>query len=202
MIDALKRSLPPFVSAAVRSPMTVGAAAPSSRALAAQMASAIPDVEAPTIVEVGAGTGALTRLLHEKGPHSGRHLAVELDERMAEYLERSFPGVEVVHGDAAELGKLLADRGVTAVDAMLCGLPWSLFTSDLQRRLLDEITAPMAPHGVFTTFAYLHATRVPGAKRFRAAAEATFEDVRVQAPVWRNLPPALTYVCRGVRRDD
>src|SRR5690606_28137767 len=53
MIDALKRSLPPFVSAAVRNPKTVGAAAPSSRALAARMASAVPAVEAPTIVEIG-----------------------------------------------------------------------------------------------------------------------------------------------------
>lgn len=201
MLDALKRSLPPFVSAAVRNPKTVGAAAPSSRALAARMASAVPAVEAPTIVEIGAGTGAFTRLLQERVPADGRYLAVELDERMADHLERTFPNVEVVHGDAAELGTLLADRGVTSVDAMLCGLPWSLFPSELQWKLLGEITSPLAPHGVFSTFAYVHAARIPGSKRFRAAVEATFEDVEVQSPVWRNLPPAMTYVCRGARRD-
>ncbi|OLT45315.1 SAM-dependent methyltransferase [Saccharomonospora sp. CUA-673] len=201
MLDALKRSLLPFLSAAVRNPKTVGAAAPSSRALAARMASAVPAVQAPTIVEIGAGTGAFTRLLQERVPADGRYLAVELDERMAEHLSRNFPNVEVVHGDAADLGKLLADRGVTSVDAMLCGLPWSLFSAELQEQLLGEIAAALAPHGVFSTFAYVHAARIPGAKRFRAAVEATFDDVEIQSPVWRNLPPAMTYACRGARSE-
>ncbi|MCP2236167.1 class I SAM-dependent methyltransferase [Prauserella halophila] len=200
MLDSLKRSLPPFVSAAVRNPKAVGAATPSSRALAARMASAVPDtVAAPTVVEIGAGTGAFTRAASERVSGGGRYIAVEQDERMAGHLERDNPNVEVVNGDAAELGKILADRGVTSVDAVLCGLPWSLFTVAEQRRILGEIATAMAPHAVFTTFAYVHAARIPGSKRFRAEVEAVFENVEAQPPVWRNLPPAMTYLCRGVR---
>ncbi|MBB3663991.1 MULTISPECIES: class I SAM-dependent methyltransferase [Prauserella salsuginis group] len=203
MLDALKRSVPPFVSAAVRNPKAVGAAAPSSRALAARMASAVPDgVDTPTVVEIGAGTGAFTRVASERVAGGGRYIAIEQDERMADHLERTIPGVEVVNGDAAELGKILADRGVTSVDAVLCGLPWSLFTVELQRRILGEISTAMAPHAVFTTFAYVHAARIPGSKRFRSEVEAVFEEVEVQSPVWRNLPPAMTYLCRGARGTD
>lgn len=203
MLDALKRSLPPFVAATVRNPKAVGAAAPSSRALAARMASAVPDtVETPTVVEIGAGTGAFTRLASERVPAGGRYIAIERDEHMARHLERNHPDIEVVNGDAAELGKILADRGVTSVDAVLCGLPWSLFTVELQRRILGEITAAMAPHAVFTTFAYVHAARIPGSKRFRAEIEAVFEDVEAQSPVWWNLPPAMTYLCRRARHED
>lgn len=200
MLDALKRSLPPFVAAAVRNPKAVGAAAPSSRALAERMASAVPaTVEKPTVVEIGAGTGAFTRVARERVAGGGRYIAVEQDERMAGHLERENPGVEVVNGDAAELGKILAERGVTSVDAVLCGLPWSLFTVELQRRILGEIAAVMAPHAVFTTFAYVHAARIPGSKRFRAEIEAVFEDVEAQPPVWWNLPPAMNYLCRNAR---
>ncbi|GAA1215929.1 class I SAM-dependent methyltransferase [Prauserella alba] len=203
MLDALKRSVPLFVSAAVRNPKAVGAAAPSSRALAARMASAVPaTAEPPTVVEIGAGTGAFTRVASERVSDGGRYIAVEQDERMAGHLERTHPNVEVVNGDAAQLGTLLADRGVTSVDAVLCGLPWSLFTVELQRRILREISTAMAPHAVFTTFAYVHAARIPGSKRFRSEVEAVFEDVEVQSPVWRNLPPAMTYLCRGARGTD
>lgn len=200
MLDGLKRSLPPFVSAAVRNPKSVGAAAPSSRALAARMASAVPDtVTTPTVVEIGAGTGAFTRVARERVAGGGRYIAIERDERMAGHLERGNPGVEVVNGDASELGEILAGCGVTSVDAVLCGLPWSLFPVEMQRRILGEIATAMAPHAVFTTFAYVHAARIPGSKRFRAEVEAVFEDVEAQSPVWRNLPPAMTYLCRNAR---
>ena len=39
-----------------------------------------------------------------------RHLAVELDPRMAGFLRQAHPGLEVVEGDAAKLQSLLAER--------------------------------------------------------------------------------------------
>jgi len=60
-------------------------------------------------------------------PAGGRHLAVELDSTLVEHLRSSYPRLDVIHGDASELGKLLADRGVEEVDAVISGLPWALF---------------------------------------------------------------------------
>lgn len=51
------------------------------------------------VVEVGPGLGALTEIALEKGAHV---LAIEKDERLADYLHEKFRGraLEIVHGDA------------------------------------------------------------------------------------------------------
>ena len=56
-----------------------------------------------TVLEIGAGLGALT---HHLAAAAGRVVAVELDERLVAILNEEFrdtPSVEVVHGDILEL---------------------------------------------------------------------------------------------------
>jgi phospholipid N-methyltransferase len=151
------------------------------------------------VVELGPGTGAVSALIAERLPAGGRHLAVELDPRMVEYLRASRPELEVVQGNAAHLRTLLAERDIERVDAVLCGLPWALFDDATQAELLAGISAAVGPTGAFTTFAYLHGMTLRAARRFRGSLRATFDEVLVSATVWRNLPPAFVYVCRRPR---
>src|SRR5436305_14062821 len=116
-----------FIRAALRAPTTVGAVTPSSPQLAAVLAAVVPRAGTPTVVELGPGTGAVSAVIDKRLPPGSRHLAVELDIEMVGYLQRTRPGLEVVHGDARRLGALLADRGVDHADAVICGLPWALF---------------------------------------------------------------------------
>ena len=111
----------------------MGAVVPSSARLSAVLASIVPTAGAPVVVELGPGTGAVSAVIDERLPPGARHLAVELDAGMVEFLGRTRPGLEVVHGDARDLGKLLAERGVMHVDAVVCGLPWALFDEPTQR---------------------------------------------------------------------
>jgi phosphatidylethanolamine/phosphatidyl-N-methylethanolamine N-methyltransferase len=185
-----------FLSAALRRPASMGAVAPSSRRLAAVLASVVPTTGEPVVVELGPGTGAVSALIAERLPAGGRHLAVELDPDMVAYLEATRPGLEVVHGNAAHLRELLAERSIERVDAIICGLPWALFDDATQAELLAGISAAVGPTGAFTTFAYLHGMTLAAARRFRASLRATFDEVMVSATVWRNLPPAFVYVCR------
>ncbi len=50
------------------------------------------------VLEIGPGRGALTRHVAETGP--GRYLALEMDDALADELERQYPNLEVVRGDA------------------------------------------------------------------------------------------------------
>jgi 23S rRNA (adenine-N6)-dimethyltransferase len=52
------------------------------------------------VLDIGAGEGALTAHLVRAG---ARVIAVELDARRARVLRERFPGVTVLHADAAEL---------------------------------------------------------------------------------------------------
>jgi phosphatidylethanolamine/phosphatidyl-N-methylethanolamine N-methyltransferase len=185
-----------FLAAFLRRPATMGAVVPSSARLSAVLASVVPTAGAPVVVELGPGTGAVSSVIDERLPPRARHLAVELDAGMVDFLGRTRPGLEVVHGDARDLGKLLADRGVAHVDAVVCGLPWALFDEPTQHRVLTEVGHAIGATGAFTTFAYLPGLALPAARRFRRTLRSRFEEMLVTAPVWRNLPPAFVYVCR------
>jgi phosphatidylethanolamine/phosphatidyl-N-methylethanolamine N-methyltransferase len=180
----------------VRRPGAVGAVAPSSLGLAELLASVVPRTGAPLVVELGPGTGAVSAVIDRRLPAAGRHLAVELDPDMAAYLRHVRPSLEVVRGDARELGKLLAGRGVERVDAVVSGLPWALFDTPTQTAILGEVARLLGPNGAFTTFAYLHGLPLHTARRFRRTLAHTFDEVVVSKTVWRNLPPAFGYVCR------
>jgi phosphatidylethanolamine/phosphatidyl-N-methylethanolamine N-methyltransferase len=188
-----------FLAAALRSPSKVGAVFPSSGPLAELLATVVPHTGAPVVVEIGAGTGAVTDVVDARLPPAGRHLAVELDPGMVRYLRRIHPGLEVIQGDAIKIGTLLAERGVEHADAVLGGLPWALLDEGLQRSILEQIAAVVGPTGAFTTFAYTSGMVLPAARRFRQVLRETFEEVVVSATVWRNLPPAFAYVCRRPR---
>jgi phosphatidylethanolamine/phosphatidyl-N-methylethanolamine N-methyltransferase len=188
-----------FVAAALRNPGKVGAVAPTSRAMAELITRIVPRSGAPVVVELGPGTGAVTGVIDDRLPPAARHLAIELDPEMAAYLQRTHPGLEVIEGDAAKLGALLAEHDVERADAVVSGLPWSLFDEGTQASILGQIAILVGPGGAFTTFAYRHGMVLSAARRFRRALHETFEEVVVTATVWRNVPPAFVYVCRRPR---
>lgn len=193
------RHLVPFLAAALRSPATVGAVAPSSSRLATRVADVVPGVGQPVVVELGAGTGSVTTAIEHRLAGRGRHVAVEIDPVLAEHLRAEFPDVEVLVGDAAELERLLATHEVPAADAVICGLPWSLINAGAQRAIVEATARTLRPGGSFTTLAYLHALPLTPARRFRALLGEVFDEVLSTRTVWWNLPPALAYVCRRPR---
>lgn len=82
----------------IRSPALTGAVAPSSQFLARAMADAAGG--AGHIVELGAGTGAVTRALARQHPDATLTL-VELQPALARRLARSFPQARVIGQPAA-----------------------------------------------------------------------------------------------------
>ncbi|WP_344411988.1 SAM-dependent methyltransferase [Pseudonocardia ailaonensis] len=188
-----------FLASAVRSPGQIGAVAPSSARLAGLLASVVPTSGRPVVVELGPGTGSVSTAITGRLPAGSRHLAVELDPRLAAFLRRAHPELEVVDGDANDLTDLLAARAAARVDAVVSGLPWSLFGYESQLGILRQVGAAMTPGGAFATFAYTHTLPLPPARRFRRTLHEVFDEVVVTHTVWRNLPPAYVYVCRRPR---
>jgi phospholipid N-methyltransferase len=89
----------------------------------------------------------------------------------------------------------MASVGMPAADCIVSGLPWAVFSSELQLRLLAAIRDALRSGGTFATFAYLHAAWLPAARRFREHLTSHFETVEESRVVWRNLPPAFVYRC-------
>lgn len=180
----------------LRHPGRVGALWPSSPSLCRMMVSRIGVEEADLVVELGPGTGVITREIIRMLPEKGKLVAVELDEMLCIQLHRNFPDVEILHDSASRLVEILAERSLPRANAIISGLPWAVFPESLQREILDAVAGSLAPDGWFTTFAYLQGLMLPAGMRFRRLLNETFGEVLTSSVVWRNLPPAFVYRCR------
>lgn len=186
-----------FLREFARSPWQTASVAPSSTALAAEMTSSVPVDGEPVVVELGPGTGAFTRAIADRLGGRGHHLAVELNPRWAELLTQRHPAIDVVCADTAELPALLAERGLTRVDAVVSGLPWVAYApGPTGRGLHAMIVDALAPTGVFTQFGYAWTRWAPPARRQLAELRAHFGEVTTSPVVRRNLPPAVVHRAR------
>jgi len=148
------------------------------------------------VVELGPGTGAFTRLILDRiGPET-LFLALELDGACVKRLREHLHGLEIHQDSAEHLERHLKRLGVESADYVISGLPWSNMRRQVQDRILDAVVRSLAPKGVFTTFAYIHAAWLPTALRFRRRLREHFGSVRTSRIVWKNLPPAYVYRCR------
>src|ERR1017187_8606637 len=88
-------------------PGPVGSAVPSSPFLGRRMANFLPCSPKGYVVELGAGTGAITAALLKRGIPADRILPIERSETMVKLLKRRFPSLNIALGDATELRSLL-----------------------------------------------------------------------------------------------
>ena len=184
-----------FLRRAIRRPDLLATPFVTGDRLAGQLAHVVPDGCRGTVVELGAGTGALSGPIRDRLGSGARHLAVEVDGDLVTHLREHKPWLEVVQGDALDYDALLASAGIDKVDAVVSSLPWALFGTDQRRRLVASIAGRLAPAGVFATITTWVAMpqRV---RELRAALDDAFDEVVETATVWRNPPPARLFVCR------
>jgi len=165
---------------------------PSSKYVARSICQGIDFDKAKCIVELGAGTGPITReLLAHRKPHA-RVIVVELDPDFCKRLRERFPAADIVEGDARTLDKLLADRGITAVDHVISGLPLPSFPAPLRDAIVVSSAKALAPGGTFRQL-----TNMPWV--YQGLYKSYFDEVEFRLVV-RNFPPAGSYICRGYKR--
>jgi phosphatidylethanolamine/phosphatidyl-N-methylethanolamine N-methyltransferase len=166
----------------LQKPLQIAAITPSSIRLASVMADLV-DLSRPGLVlELGAGTGSLTRGLLRRGCPPERLVALEREAALAATLRREFPGIATIAGDATALEDHLADRRIDRLCAVVSSLPIKWFSVGEQRAVVAPCRARLGPGGKFLQLT--NAVSSPIAMRPLGLAGA-----RV-AHVWRNLPPA------------
>jgi phospholipid N-methyltransferase len=180
---------------------TVGAVAPSSRFLTRAMVDPLPLRRAKVVVELGCGTGTVTRALLEQMPRESVLLAFEINPRFSRYLREQIadPRLEVLTTSAENIRQEVHRRGFKHVDAVASSLALSLMSDQLKHDILSESGGVLRPGGVFTQYLYLHGIQWQGGKPgLFAGAQVLrryFREVQ-QTIVWPNFPPAFVYSCR------
>jgi len=136
-----------FVGALVQSPRQTGAIAPTSPDLAALMASHLRVGGEHRVLELGPGTGSITRALLARSIAPAQLTVLEYDAKFCIALSRQFPGITIVNGDAFALADFAADM-TTPFDCIVSGLPLLNFPAPARRRLLDQALDRGLPLGI------------------------------------------------------
>jgi phospholipid N-methyltransferase len=178
----------------LQDPITMGSVTPSSRFLARRMVHGLELGRPAVVVELGAGTGAFTAELARRLHPEGKLILVERSPELAEQLRERFPRAVVINDCASSLGTHLKAMGIGEVDYIVSGLPWTMFSQDLQDRALAEIRQNLKPGGVFVTFLYIHGKIfLDRGVRFERKVRQHLGRVDKSQPVWRNFPPARVW---------
>ena len=176
-----------FLKAWLKSPLRVGAIAPSGERLARTMARAVPRRSTLPVVELGGGTGSITAALLRR-IEAERLIVLERDPELARHLRRKFPGVTVVQGDARHLDRELKALGIERVAAVVSGLPLMAMPKRIQREILDSCFRVLAPGAPYIQFTYSLFSPLPR-REFGL-------NGRPVARVLQNVPPASIWVYR------
>jgi phosphatidylethanolamine/phosphatidyl-N-methylethanolamine N-methyltransferase len=104
-------------------PKAVGAIMPTSSVTARRMASVIDTASGLPVLELGPGTGVITRAILKRGVDPQDLYTVEYSEDFAGFLRREFPDVHVIQGDAFNLDEALGEDRHLKFDAVISAVP-------------------------------------------------------------------------------
>jgi len=122
-----------FFKGWVDKPKAVGSIIPTSSVTARRMASVIEPHSGLPVLELGPGTGVITKAILERGVKPNDLYSIEYSEDFVRHLVRDYPGVNFIHGDAFDLDKTLGDRSGLTFDTIVSGVP--LLNFPVERRV-------------------------------------------------------------------
>jgi len=177
-----------FIKNWLDSPLKTGAIAPSGSELAKTMASFVPLDSNLPILEIGPGSGSVTRALLDHGVKPDKLVTLEYSQDFCALLAEQFPDIQIINGDGFDLQTTLTKHFETAPKfaAIVSSLPLLNSPKSDREALLANILQ-FLDGNPFIQFSY-------GVK----APIAPADGVSVEKTPWimRNIPPARVFVYR------
>ncbi len=145
-----------FFQAFCRSPRVVASITPSSSFLERRVVRVADTATATVLVELGPGTGGITRaLLRAMGPQA-RLVAIERTVDFLENLQQIDDNrLDVVHGCASSIGAELKRRGYPTADTVISGIPFFNLPEALAVQIVTAIHAALGPKGKFVAYQFV-----------------------------------------------
>ena len=178
-----------FFLAWLANPRRVGAILPSSTSLADAITADLTPASAP-VIELGPGTGVVTRSIIARGIPEDRLALIEYGADFVDKLQRDFPRVYVYRMDATRLRHIELFEGERA-GAVVSGIPLLLMPAKSVIALLEGAFERLRSDGAFYQFTYGRDAPIARAILDRLGLEAT----RIGGTL-ANLPPAAVYRIR------
>jgi phosphatidylethanolamine/phosphatidyl-N-methylethanolamine N-methyltransferase len=165
-------------------PLPTGSVAPSSTTLCRRIVEQISRGPDEAVLELGAGTGVISRAMLVGGIPVDRLIVVEIVPDMVAHLRDVLAGVTVVERDARRVRDLIPARFAGRIGTVVCGIPLVLLPQDEQRRFIAAFDA-VAPGRGLLHFSHCATSPLP----------ARYQGLRARREAWTalNVPPASVW---------
>lgn len=144
----------------LRNPLQMGSIVPSSPVLGQLIAKHIVKGSDAAVLELGAGTGAITHSLIHCGIAPKRIVLLEIVPEMADHLALKFPETMVLQADAFNLPVDKLRHIAPNIGNVICGIPLVLLSEKKQRQFIDQVEA-IAPGKGFLLYTYCISSPLP-----------------------------------------
>lgn len=168
-------------------PRAVGAIVPTSIVTARRMASVIDIHSGLPVLELGAGTGVITRAILAQGVKPENLWSIEYASDFVAHLRATMPGVNFLHGDAFNLDETLPSPGMR-FDSIISGVPLLNFPVMQRVRYIEQLLDLIPPGRPIVQLTYGPLSPVPPRK-----GNYTVEHFRF---IVRNIPPTQLWIYR------
>ena len=175
-----------FLRGFIKNPVMVGSIIPSSKVLIEKMLEPVDWANTKLFVEYGPGVGTFTRPLLEKLGPDATLLTIDTNPDFTHYLKERIDDERLVAvtGSAADVKKILADRGLGQADYVLSGLPFSTLPPGVGDAIAKATAKVIRPGGAFLVYQFS-----PKVRDFIAP---HFEPIK-RGFEWINVPPATLF---------
>ena len=181
-----------FLQAFLKNPLKVGAITPSSPELAQKMVEEIFPNKKNIVLELGVGTGAITKFLQEVVPDKESYLGIEIDKTLVRSLKKNYANLRFVCGNARDVFALHQKSKLGKVGYIICCLPFVSLPNEIGEEIFAEIDKFMQTGCIFRTFQYAHGFFFPSAIKLREYMETRYGKAEKSPLVMKNVPPAYT----------
>ena len=175
-----------FLRGFIKHPVMVGSVIPTSKVVIDKMLAPVDWTNCKLFVEYGPGVGTFTQHVLDRLAPDATLLTIDTNPDFTDYLNGKFTDsrLQAVTGSAANVRKIMADRGFDAADYILSGLPFSTLPAGVGPRIAEQTEAALRPGGAFLVYQFSPKVRDFIAPHFDRI-DKGFE--------WINIPPATLF---------
>lgn len=177
-----------FFKGWIDGPKQVGAILPTSAITARRMASVINPRSGLPVLELGPGTGVITKAILGRGVQPENLVAIEYSSDFYQHLTHTYPGVRFINGDAFDLDRTLGDLKDLKFDSVISGIPLLNFPMQARIELLESLLDRMPPGRPVVQISYGPVSPI--------VARPDRYHIQHFDFVVRNIPPAQLWVYR------
>lgn len=167
-------------------PKAVGSIVPTSSVTSKRMASVINPHSGLPVLELGPGTGVITRAILNQGVRPQDLYLIEYSRDFVDHLRSNFPGVNVIHGDAFDLDKTLGAARDLEFDAVVSGVPLLNFPVARRIAYVEGILDRLPPGRPIVQLTYGPFSPVPPGRGNYTVRHFDF--------IFRNIPPTQLWI--------